>query len=341
MPLSNAARLGRSYTCGMTIELRQLRFLLALAKHGSLGRAAVALGMTQPALTRALKILEQQTGSTLFERSKSGVAPTDQGRLLIQRAREVVEVADELIRDLVRSRVAGAGQVVLGAGPYPAETVVPAAMTTFVVENPLVRVRVLVRDWDELLRQLRRHEVDFFVSETSTLDGEPDLDVEALAPHPVYFVARRGHPLTRRASVRPADTFAYPFLALSRHPPRALEPMLATRREVDGQPARPFPAMELSSLAAVKRIVRDSDAIAPLTLTCVADEVRDGTLALLGTAPWLYVKYGFVALKGEPPSAAARALRDRLRDAEGALLREEALLVARYAARRKPARRKG
>ncbi len=323
----------------MTLELRQLRHLLALADHGGVGRAAAALGMTQPALTRSLKELERQVGVALFDRSRSGVAPTDEGRLLTQRAREVVQLADELDRDAVRSRVPGSGQVLLGAGPYPAETIVPAAMASLSDRDPLVRVRVVVRDWDELLHRLRRREVDFFVGETSTLDREPDLDVEVLAPHPVYFVARRGHPLARRAVVRPADTFGYPFLALTRYPPRVLQPMLATRPD-DAPTGRPFPAMEIGSLAAVKHIALDSDAIVPLTLPCVARELGERRLVALGTAPWLYVRYGFVSLKGQSLTAAARAMRDRLRDAETALVREEAQLIARHGSKRSPATRK-
>lgn len=322
----------------MPLELRQLRHLLALADHGGIGRAAVALGMTQPALTRSLKELERQVGVALFDRSRSGVTPTDDGRLFIQRARALVYAADELDRDVFRGRAPGSGQVTLGAGPYPAETIVPSAMARFAAGHPLVRVRVVVRDWDELLRRLRQREVDFFVSETSTLDREPDLDVELLAPHPVYFIARRSHPLARRAVVRPADTFGYPFLALTRYPPRVLQPMLATRP--DGEPPeRPFPAMEIGSLAAVKRIALDSDAIVPLTLPCVAQELGAGTLVALGTAPWLHARYGFVSLKGLPLPAAARALRDHLRDAEAALVDAEAAMAARSAAKRKAARR--
>ena len=320
----------------MTLELRPLRHLLALADHGGVGRAAAVLEMTQPALTRSLKELERKAGAALFYRSRRGITPTDEGRLLIQRARQLVAVADELDRDLARGRVPGSGQVVLGAGPYPAETIVPTAMASFAMRNPLVRLRVVVRDWDELLRRLRGREIDFFVGETSTLDREPDLDVEALAPHPVYFVARRGHPLARRAVVRPADTFGYPFLALTRYPPRVLQPMLAARPD-DAPPGRPFPAMEIASLAAAKRIAQGSDAIAPMTLPCIAQELADGTLVLLGTAPWLSLAYGLVSLKGQTLPSAAYALRDCLRDAEAALLREEAQLVARQGAKRRRA----
>jgi len=317
----------------MAIDLRSLRHLLALAEHGGFGRAAAALRMTQPALSRSIKVLEEKIGASLFDRSSSGVTPTDEGRLLIQRARDLIAAADDLDRELVRRRIPGSGQLVVGAGPYPAETIVPAALSEFAPAHPRVRVRVLVRgDWDDLLRRLRARELDFFVAETSTLDGEHDLEVERLAPHPAYFIARAGHPLARRGTVRAEQTFEYPFVALSRFPPRILQPMLSSQTEADAARwGRPFPAIELTSLAAVKRVLAKSDAIAPLTLPCVAEEIERGTLVVLGTESWASSGYGLVSLKGHAPSAAAVRFRECLREAEAALVREESLLLARRA----------
>jgi DNA-binding transcriptional LysR family regulator len=317
----------------MTLDLRQLRHVLALAEHGSFGRAAAALHMTQPALSRSVKVLEEQIGAELFERSATGVTPTDDGRLLIQRAQALVQAADELDREVQRRRVPGSGQLVVGAGPYPGDTIVPVALARFVAAHPLVRVRALIRgDWDELLRRLRSRELDFFVAETSTLESENDLDIEPLNPHPAYFVARRDHPLVRRSAVRAEHTFHYPFVALSRYPPRILAPMLSSRQGAEAaRPGRPFPAVELPSLAALKQILASSDAIAALTLPCVRDEVTRGTLVVLGTEPWAVSRYGLVSLKGHAPSKPAAQFRERLIDAEAELVREEARLIARLA----------
>jgi DNA-binding transcriptional LysR family regulator len=327
----------------MPFELRQLRHLLAVAEHGSFGRAAAALGMTQPALSRSVKLLERAVGSALFERSTQGVTPTDDGRLLIGRARELVRAADEVDRAFVRRSGPGAGLVVVGAGPYPAETIVPAAVARFAAAHPQVRVRVVQREWDDLLRMLRAREVDFFVGEFSTFEGEPDVDIEPLAPHQVYFVARRGHPLRRKAAVAAEHTFDYPFVALSRHPPRVLEPMLAARRRQDAaRHARPFPAIESGSLSSVKRIVADSDAIAALPLPPVAEDVERGRLVVLGTEPWMSLRYAIVGPKGRDPSAASGRLADFVREAEAKLTRDEGRLAARLVpglARRAPAAR--
>ena len=68
---------------------------------------------------------------------------------------------------------------------------------------------------------------------------------------------------------------------------------------------RPFPAVEIGNLAAVKRLIAKSDGIAALSLPFVADELRDGSFVLLGTEPWMSLAYGIVTLKDRPlnPSA--------------------------------------
>lgn len=316
----------------MALELRQLRHVLALAQHGSLGRAAVALHMTQPALSRSLKSIEWEVGSVLFERSAAGVTPTDQGRLVIRRARELVFAADELDREVMRQRVGGTEQVNVGAGPYAAETIVAATLARFLPGNADVRIRVTIRgNFDELPRLLRARQIDFFVAEFSTLENQDDLDIQPLERHQGYFVARKDHPLARAAFV-PDAIFEFPFLALAHYPPRALEPLLATRQPVHARrPGRPFPAIECSSITVAKSILEASDAIAGLTLPLVAEDLRRGSLVLLGTAPWCYVHYGIVSLKGHGQSRAGSRLIRELQDAEIALVRDEARLVRRYA----------
>ena len=90
---------------------------------------------------------------------------------------------------------------------------------------------------------------------------EHDLEVEPLSPHAMYRVARRGHPLGRRAPLRLVQLFAYPLLALSRVPPRVLGPMQAIEQDSGRrQPGRPFPAIELASLQAMKRLLANSEA---------------------------------------------------------------------------------
>ena len=83
----------------MAFELQQLRQVIALAEHGSFVRAAAALHISQPALSRSIQNLERHFGSELFQRSSVGVVPTDVGRLYIERARDLLRLAEDLERD--------------------------------------------------------------------------------------------------------------------------------------------------------------------------------------------------------------------------------------------------
>jgi DNA-binding transcriptional LysR family regulator len=269
----------------------------------------------------------------LFVRTSSGVVPTDLGRLYIQRARDVLRLADELDREAVTHGALGAGRVAVGGGPYPAESFLGPAAVRFVEQFPKVSVHLHARDWDGLLRELRSRELDFFVAETSTLQREPDLEIMPMASaHAGHFVARSGHPLAGRGPVGVEEALAYPFVTPSRIPPRILDPMMAAHRASAPRlrDARPFPAIHCNGLAPVKQILATSDAVSATILSCIAAELERGQLVVLGTAPWLHLHYGIVSLKGRPWTQAAEALREFVLLAERQAAAEETLLLERF-----------
>jgi DNA-binding transcriptional LysR family regulator len=316
----------------MALEIRQMRHVLVLAELGSFARAATALRLSQSALSRSIQVVEQQVGAALFLRSAAGVVPTDIGRVLAQRARQVVQMAEEIEQEVLSNRTLQTGQLCVGTGPYPIETIITPALTRFISTHPLVSVRLQLADWDVLLPRLRSREVDFFVAEISTLRHEPDLVVEPMSVHALHFVGRRDHPLARRTGVTPVDTFAFPFAAPARIPPRLLAPMLSAKtKSADAASlARPFPSIECNVVSAVKRIVEGSDALTALTLSCMATELHERRLTLIGSEPWMSVHYGVVSLKDRPMSSAAARLHEFVVDAEAAVTLQEEELLARW-----------
>jgi DNA-binding transcriptional LysR family regulator len=316
----------------MSFELRQLRHVLALAEHGSFARAAIALHLSQPALSRSVQSFERHVGTSLFVRSGSGVEPTDFGRLLIQRARQITELAGDLDEQALARRTLGTGHVTIGGGPYPVESTLSIALARFISEYPRINVRLQVRDWDELLRRLRARELDFFVAEISTMLQEHDVDIEPMSVHPLYYIARKGHPLAGRAEVTTTDIFAFPSVSPSRIPPRLLAPLLASQRNPSDPVAaqRAFPSLECNAMTVIKRVVAGSDAIMATTLSSITAELNSGQLTILGGEPWLSAKYGLVKLKGHPLTYASEAFRDFVLVAERETVLEEERLFARW-----------
>jgi DNA-binding transcriptional LysR family regulator len=316
----------------MSFELRQLRHVLALAEHGSFARAAVALHLSQPALSRSVQTFERHVGTRLFVRSGSGVVPTDLGRLLIQRARQITELTDDLGQQVLAKRTLETGQVTIGGGPHPVESTLSAALARFISEHPRIKVRLQVRDWDELLHGLRARELDFFVAETSTMLLDHDLDIEPMSEHPMHFIVRKGHPLAGRTNFTTTDIFTFPSVTPHRLPPRVLEPLLAAQRKSPDPVAaqRAFPSLECNAMAAIKRIVAGSDAIMTAMLSSITSELESGQLTILPREPWLSTHYGLVKLKGHPLSRASEAFREFVIEAERETVLEEERLFARW-----------
>lgn len=325
-----------SKICGMSFDIRHMRHVTAVADHGSFVRAATALGLSQSALSRSIQAVEAVVGSTLFVRTATGVEPTDDGRVFLARIRQILRLTDELDRDFAGERGELVGQVQVGGGVFPASSVLAEALARFVTDFAGVVVRVMMRDWDELLRRLRAREIEYFVAEFSTFDGEGDLDIEPLEPHQTFIVARSGHPLAGRGPLGLADCLGFPLASLSRIPPRALEPIRAAQSRSRGANggSRPVPAFEFGSVDGVKRVVQVSDTLMIAPLSCVAEELESGQLLLLGSEPYLEVRYGIVKLKGQPLTAVATRFRDYVLEAELAVTERERQLRERWHARR-------
>ena len=320
----------------MSFDIRHMRHVIAVADHGSFVRAATALGLSQSALSRSVQSVESLLGSTLFFRTASGVEPTDDGRVFIARIRQILRLTEELDRDVAGERGQLVGQVQVGGGVFPASAVLPDALARFVAVFPGVVVRVMVRDWDELLRRLRAREIEYFVAEFSTFEGEGDLEIEPLQPHSTFILARCDHPLAGRGALGLADCLAYPIASLSRIPPRALAPIRAAQgrsRHANGV-SRAVPAFEFGSIEGVKRVVLGSDTLMIAPLSSVAGDLENGRLLVLGSEPYLDVRYAIVKLRAQPLTAGAMKFRDYVLEAEGALTERERELRDRWQVQR-------
>lgn len=303
------------------IDLRSLRHALAVAEHGGFGRAARALGLSQPALSRSVQALEARIGTRIFDRAHGGVAPTDVGRVVLDRARSLLRAADEVERDLGQMRGLEVGEIAVAAGPYSAELVLAPALATMAREHPNVGVRLTLDSWEGAVRRLRDRQVDFAVAETSQLSDDPDLAVEPLREHRGGWLVRRRHPLTRKRRVTAADVLAYPLVSTTRIPPRVLEPLLArSGTPARAVPSRAVPTIACEAISIVKQVVRGSDAVGMMVPAMVTGEVERGELELLVAGePWLRTRAGIITLRDRTLSPAAAALRRYVLDADATL----------------------
>ena len=175
------------------MRLRQVEALLAAVDGGSLRAASRALGISQPAVTKAIRALETELHAELLRRTRHGVEPTAAGRSFLRHAR--IACAEMRKAEAVVGERPGAGSVAFGVGPIAALLVVPAALERFLAHHPEAEVRIVEGFAPALLPRVRDGSLDFAMG--PRLPG--DLDV-AFAFRPVFreetaVVCRKGHPL--------------------------------------------------------------------------------------------------------------------------------------------------
>ena len=136
------------------MELRVLRYFLAVAREGNITRAAALLHLTQPTLSRQLMHLEEELGVTLFHRSQYRIVLTEEGHLLRRRAQEIVDLADRTAREFSRRDAELSGEIAIGAGESRSMTFLSRAVASFRALHPQVTFRLFSANADDVKERL-------------------------------------------------------------------------------------------------------------------------------------------------------------------------------------------
>lgn len=195
------------------LKFRQLRLVDALARHPSLTRAAAALGLTQPALTKALRELETMLDAPLFERHTRGLRPTAAGQTVIRYAQGALAELRRLEDELDLAGTPGQpAMVVVGALPVAAVGVLPAIVMRARAADPHLQIRIVEGRTEALTAQLEAGEVDLVVGRLYPPENPDGLHREQLYAEPISIIARTGHPLQRLRRPTAKDLAAFDFV---------------------------------------------------------------------------------------------------------------------------------
>ena len=307
------------------LDLKHLHYAIALAKHRNYARAAEALDMSQPALSRSISGLEKALGVKLFDRTPRGVVPTAFGERLLTRGGALLTDAVELERELKLMQGLEAGVLKVGAGPYPAEMCVGPAVGRLCAKHPRLRVDVDTGGWRAMLQQVLRGTLDLAVIELSVVDPHPRLATEPLPEHVGAFYCRKGHVLLREKTPTLDKVLQFPF-ACCALTARVAEIFYRSAKVgmVDPDTGDYIPPIKLDTIALAKSVVLTSDAIGLATPQLIAAEIEAGQLVTLPFRPaWLRTKYGFTYLKDRSLAPAALAFMAEVRAVEAELVKWE------------------
>jgi DNA-binding transcriptional LysR family regulator len=184
----------------MSLSLAQLRQFVALAEVGSVGGAARALGVSQPAVTKSLRSLETQLGVALVRRTARGTELTKHGHTFLLRARSACREIERGQAELTDAVKQASGPIVLGASPAAAAALLPGPLKLLRRDFP-VDVRVIEGMPMATLPRVRDESLDFALGPALRTPLASDLVVTPLYPNEMAIVVRRGHPLAATRSL--------------------------------------------------------------------------------------------------------------------------------------------
>ena len=294
----------------MVLPLHQLRLFSAVAERRGFSRAAEALHISQPAVSKGVRELEEQLGAALLERGPGGVRLTDAGAVLAARARELFAIERAAEEEMRALRGLERGSLRIGASTTIATYHLPPVLAAFQSRHPGVVLRLTSANTWAVLDLLARREIDVALVEGPVEDSA--FTVTPWRQERMVFVVAPSHRLIQRGGVAmPADLGEEVFVVR--------EPGSGTREVAERVLAEagiaPRRTLEVGSTEAIKQVVAAGLGVAVVSAVAAADQIALGRLAVLPTAAGEHRRVlSRIGVPGRRPSPPARAFA-RLLDA--------------------------
>jgi len=259
--------------------LHLLETFCAVAETGSLSRAADALHLTQPAVTRQIKALEQDLGAVLLTRTSHGVELTPAGKAVLPQARAALAAVEACRRAAADASAVGAGHLRVAAGHMVMQFLLPPVLAEFKANFPDVQVELHTGHYQECLDSLLGYQTDLaLISTPPTMSG---VRAVPLLLDPVVAVAAPAHALVQGKDVAMADLAGQIVLTLPRQAGfRQMVVGVLAGADINCHFA------EQPTVEAVKTMAGLNMGVAVLPLSAVADEVQRGRLSAVPIRDW-------------------------------------------------------
>lgn len=283
------------------LTLKQLKHLMAIHQHGSIHRAAEALYITQPALTRSLANLEETLGVRLFDRSKSGMQATAFYINIRDRCAQLLLEVEELEREAGLYRKLESGKLSIGMGRASRELVLRTVLPSFVKHHPHIQVQIWEGVSEELAYGLTNCSYDLVIAGAGSYRHFEGLVWQALQDLNISLIVRSGHPLAQRQGIAFAELLNFPLVSATElspsHPLHKQFPALAELNT----------SVLCSDFHVLKQITLETDAVMVAPERQFHAELTEGSLEVLDIAGWeLMTELCAIELAGRSRSPAAQ-----------------------------------
>jgi DNA-binding transcriptional LysR family regulator len=291
------------------MEFSQLEFFVTVVEEGSFSKAALRVYRTQPAVSIAIRRLEEEIGAPLFERSQKTPVLTDAGELLYDYAKRILSLRDQAFNVVAELKSLQLGRVRIGANESTSLYLLPHLILEYRALHPNVLVEIFRQSSERLPREVLDRNVDFAVMAFEPVDG--DLESFPVSQDELVLITHPEHYLAKRESVTVEELGNQPFLAHNVKTGSRYKVM-----ETFAQHHTPLNiTLELATVETIKRFVQLKIGLAFVPRMCVAEELDRGSLVSVPVNDLSYVRTLWVThRRGMTFSHAAAAFLTILHD---------------------------
>ena len=293
------------------LNTRRLQFFAALARHRHMPSVAQAFGISQPAVSSAIRVLESGSGLQLFHRGPRGVLLTTEGETFLLHVRRALNELRHVPDDIAALHGNIQGIVTVGALPLGRTLILPRAIARISATYPRVHVATDESAYEALVAGLRAGDIDFILGALRANDASSGLKNERLMSEDMVLLARSDHPLARTRDLAISELRDVQWiLPRTNAPARAL--FEAQFKRIKLKP--PTPTVETADLAVIRGLLFNSDMVAALSAQQLHYECESGQLVVLDVMLHNTSRdIGLIVRAAGTPSPAARELIDAIR----------------------------
>ena len=232
------------------MELRHLRYFIAVAEELNFTRAAEKLHMAQPPLSQQIQQLETQLGFQLFRRTKRTVVLTEAGQVFFEESQKIMQQVDRAIQLAQQTSRGELGQLTIGFVSSAAHNVVPAILQQFRTLHPAVKLELHELTTNEQLQRLRFGQIDIgFVRPPVEEDG---INSEIVFREPLIVALPETHHLADRAQVELRELSTEPFILFPRSlAPGLYDPIVSLCQEAGFSPIAAQEALQMQTIVSL------------------------------------------------------------------------------------------
>ncbi len=279
------------------MDLKQLEYFVRVAELGSFTRAAIALDVAQPALSRQVRLLEVELRQTLLVRNGRGATPTEAGKLLLAHGRGILHQVERAKEELGRVRGALAGRVAIGLPPSLARVLAVPLTRAFRQKLPQASLSISEGLTANMQEWLITGRLDIAVLYNA--QPVPEIEIQPLREEELWLVQQRPPGLSEDPPPPPMplrELAEVPLIIPSR--PNAFRMQVET--ELANIGCRPIVALEIDGVSAILDLVADGAGAALLSRNAVASSIKPSAYRLRGITPALRTRLSLATSSQRP-----------------------------------------